>query len=250
MHNRKKTSVPIYRHRKVQETTQKPREAMILDAAREWILKDGFATLTMDKLAAKLPFSKGTLYNHFASIDDLLVVMTTRCMEQHHQAFARSALFRGISRERFAAMAVACEVLELAPEAQVDLEISDAILERCSPEARAAFRAAHLGTVSVMTGIVRDAIAAGDLPARCQPECVAYGTWSIYVGTESLYDQGLIFNGDDPNQFREHQRAIADAFLDGLGWKPMSHDMDFPALRLRVLKEIFVDEARQAGWIE
>jgi hypothetical protein len=48
----------------LRNTQQNAREQQILDLATEMIIKEGTAALTMEKLASKLPFSKGTLYNH------------------------------------------------------------------------------------------------------------------------------------------------------------------------------------------
>ena len=39
----------------------------------------------------------------------------------------------------------------------------------------------------------------------------------------------------------------AQRFLDGLGWRPFSHEHDDDGARLRALGELFPKEAREAG---
>lgn len=46
--------------------------ARILDAALELFAENGFHTTTIDKIARKAGISKGLIYNHFKSKDDLL----------------------------------------------------------------------------------------------------------------------------------------------------------------------------------
>jgi AcrR family transcriptional regulator len=51
------------------------RRAQILEAARDVCLAHGIAAARMDGIAARARVSKGTLYNHFASREDLLLAM-------------------------------------------------------------------------------------------------------------------------------------------------------------------------------
>jgi len=51
------------------------RRDQILQAAREVCLAHGIAAARMDEIAARAHVSKGTLYNHFASKEDLLLAM-------------------------------------------------------------------------------------------------------------------------------------------------------------------------------
>ena len=47
------------------------REQQVFAVLRELLPRLGPQGLTMDKVAAKVDFSKGTLYNHFRSVEDL-----------------------------------------------------------------------------------------------------------------------------------------------------------------------------------
>ena len=59
---------------------QAERRANILQIARESFLEDGYAATSMSSIAVKLGGSKGTLYNYYASKEELFAaVMTAHC---------------------------------------------------------------------------------------------------------------------------------------------------------------------------
>lgn len=49
------------------------REELLLDIAYEILENHGFDNLTLEKLAARSDFSKGTIYNHFSNKEDLFM---------------------------------------------------------------------------------------------------------------------------------------------------------------------------------
>ena len=53
------------------------REQRLLTAARQLIVRDGLLNLQMAKLAEISEHAMGTLYQHFASKEDLLVALMT-----------------------------------------------------------------------------------------------------------------------------------------------------------------------------
>ena len=57
-------------------------EAEILEAAQDLLSERGYATMSMDELAAQVGISKPTLYSHFATKDDIIVATLVRGMER------------------------------------------------------------------------------------------------------------------------------------------------------------------------
>lgn len=47
------------------------RKSLILDTARRFFRRRGFASVTIDDIAAEIEFSKGTIYSHFASKEEI-----------------------------------------------------------------------------------------------------------------------------------------------------------------------------------
>jgi TetR/AcrR family transcriptional repressor of mexJK operon len=64
-------NIPSVRKRLTSDVRSIRKNRQILDGAREIFLLNGYAEATMEEIAAKAGVSKGTLYNHFASKDDM-----------------------------------------------------------------------------------------------------------------------------------------------------------------------------------
>lgn len=79
------------------QPTETPRQAArretILEVARESFLDEGYAATSMSSIAARLGGSKGTLYNYYASKEELFAAVM-----QHHCAGAR-ATFEALAAE-------------------------------------------------------------------------------------------------------------------------------------------------------
>jgi TetR/AcrR family transcriptional regulator, fatty acid metabolism regulator protein len=72
--------------RSLKERQREERERLILQAGEALILEKGYNETSMDDIAARVGVSKGTLYLHFASKEDLLLAI----METNLRAFAES----------------------------------------------------------------------------------------------------------------------------------------------------------------
>ena len=85
----------------------KLREDLILDTAAAMFSEQGYLNLNLDKLAEKVQYSKGTLYQHFETKEDLLLAVAGRSLEQRQILFQRAAGFSGRARERMCAIGIA-----------------------------------------------------------------------------------------------------------------------------------------------
>ena len=81
-------------------STLKEREQKILTVAIILIQRFGIENLTMDKVVAQLPFSKGTVYKHFIGKEDLLLAINNYAIDVLSDLFYRAYKFDGGSRER------------------------------------------------------------------------------------------------------------------------------------------------------
>lgn len=68
------------------ERQREERERLILQAGEELIVEKGYSETSMDDIAERVGVSKGTLYLHFASKDDLILAI----IETNLRAFAAS----------------------------------------------------------------------------------------------------------------------------------------------------------------
>lgn len=223
------------------------RENEILRIAGEILASEGPNALTMERVLARVQFSKGTLYNHFTCREDLLVAFHAQCFAEHLAFFERGALFRGRARERFTAAGVSHEVKHLLDTCALRFSLTEEMLAAASERWREAFLSTHRETIGVFIGIVRDGIAAGDLPGDTPPELVASATWAMSVGASSLRESALIFRGLEGADFGRMRRRMFEVLLDGFGWRPLSTEHDYEAVRRRAMEEVFPEEARKLG---
>src|SRR5271165_2360473 len=97
--------------RKQREVRQ--RETALLGIARKMLIEQGYAGLSMDQLAESTEYSKGTIYQHFSTKEDLVTALAIESMERRVELFLRAEQFVGRSRERMLAIGVADEIFSL-----------------------------------------------------------------------------------------------------------------------------------------
>lgn len=231
--------------RKQREIEQ--REELILRVARRILLDRGYLGMSMDRVAEATEYSKGTIYQHFRSKEDLLSGLATQTLQARLERFRRAATFKGRPRERFFAIGLAEELfVELYPEHFRSEQIitASSVQGKASNTRLQAMLACNMGCKEVCTGVVRDAIACGDLPLPDgrSPEEMAFVAWAMYSGAFSIIHSGIpieLLGLDDP---AASLHANAQLWLDGYGWQPLSTEWDYDSTRKRILEEIFADD--------
>ena len=74
------------------------RERLILETARGMLIERGYLGLTMDRIADAIEYSKGTVYQHFGSKEDLIAALAATNQDKMAGFFERGATFNGKSR--------------------------------------------------------------------------------------------------------------------------------------------------------
>lgn len=167
------------------------REQRFLDAAQALIQRDGLLSLQMSKVAEACDYAIGTLYQHFASKEDLLVALATRnCLSRAH-LFERAAAWPGPTRERMVAIALA-DVIVLGEQPEhfrlAQFVRTEVVWGAASPQARQRSLEAVEPLGRAVDRIVEDAVRCGDLPAAVapSPETLTIGPWSLCLGMHTL----------------------------------------------------------------
>lgn len=229
------------------------REQRFLDKAQELIQRGGLLSLQMSRIAEECDYAIGTLYQHFASKEDLLVTLATRNCMSRVDLFERAARWNGPSRERMLAIALAdMMVIRAQPEhfRLAQFVWTDVIWGAASAQARQRSIEAGAPLGELIDGIVEDAIAAGDLSAHIglSPQTVAIGPWTLSLGMHTLtHAEGMLEAhalGDPHRLLMKHLHFL----LNGYGWQPLfdlADDAALDALNARLCRQIFDSECPQ-----
>ena len=231
--------------RRQRERTE--REQRFLDKAQELIQRDGLLSLQMSRIAEECDYAIGTLYQHFASKEDLLVTLATRNCLSRVDLFERAARWEGPTRERMLAIALAdLMVIRAQPEhfRLAQFVWTDVIWGGASAQARQRSLEASAPLGALIDGIVKDAITAGDLRADIglSPQAVTMGPWMLSLGLHTLTHAESLLEahalGDPYRLLMKHLHFL----LNGYGWQPLFNPADdtaLDALNTRLCKDIF-----------
>jgi AcrR family transcriptional regulator len=231
--------------RRLRERTE--REQRFLDKAQMLIQRDGLLSLQMSRIAEECDYAIGTLYQHFASKEDLLVTLATRNCLSRVDLFERAARWHGPSRERMLAIALAdLMIIHAQPEhfRLAQFVWTDVIWGAASAQTRQRSLEASQPLGTLIDSIVEDAIAAGDLRADIglSPQAVTIGPWTLSLGMHTLsHAEGLLEGhalGDPHRLLMKHLHFL----LNGYGWRPLFDPADddaLDALNAHLCREIF-----------
>ena len=228
------------------------REALFLDTAARLLDERGFVGLTMDRVAEATDYSKGTVYQHFTNKEDLVTALIHRSDLARVELFERALTFQGNSRERAGAIGAAAEVfLALHPDhfrVEATLRV-DSLRAKASPARRADLEACEQRCLATGFTVISEAVAAGELELAPgdKPQNHTFALWCLYTGAFLFHSQEFPLEEFGIDPFGSVLLRNANLLLDGMGWRPLSHEHDYVAARERALREVFPDEARRAG---
>ncbi|WP_428623436.1 TetR/AcrR family transcriptional regulator [Sedimenticola sp.] len=226
------------------------RERELIETALAIMEQEGTAGLTMDKVVAKVPYSKGTVYNHFCSREDLLTGVCNDGMEALAELFARAIVFQGTTRERLLAVHYAYLLHALLDPTRFMLVISAKtanLIERTSDQRLAAHYELEGRLMSPMLELVDEAITAGELtlPSHMSKQQLVFTNWAGSFGIISL-----LINSKGKCSGRKGLESQTEVFnhanllLDGMQWHPLSSERNYASTLQRIQSEIFSEESK------
>ncbi len=223
------------------------REQLILDTAQTILREDGLQSLTMERIASEIEYSKGTVYNHFCSKEEIISGISCRCIGNLIEMFQRAKNYSGNHRERIAAIGIAHSLYaQLHPDELQNLQIikSSAVREKIPPEKQMELLQLEQQITNVVFEIVNDAIKDGDIPANQPfvPDSIFLGLWSMGYGSNLLHFSGIPFEQLGIQQPLEMMWVNSHKLLDSYQWKPLSSEFDIYALREKIRTELFPEE--------
>ena len=220
-------STALRKHRALME-----RDEMLLETSLVLLEEMGFASLTLEKIAARTDFSKGTIYNHFTSKEDLLTALCVQGLQAQLEMYRKVFDFQGNTRERVLGMHFAynlyarrhpllfmCVLSGLAPH----------VIEKTSERRMAERRTCETLLTELLDRVVQDGVTAGDLilPEGQTVADVSFANWAVGFGTTALLQTAQrahsIARLDHGRALQRHVSLL----MDGMHWRPLSSDWDY-----------------------
>lgn len=229
------------------------REQQIIDIAIDLITDQGIENLTMDKVVANVPFSKGTLYKHFINKEDLFLAMNNRATLVLIDFFQRAKEFKGCTRARMMLLNVSYLLYAILHpvlfKAMLCSKTSN-IYEKSSEKRQHDQKQNEFKLLSTVHSIVDDALASEQLtlPKNMDVQQICFANWAMCYGTISLLSNEI--EGDCDGRSNLVQELVLEQELinqfnllfDGLQWLPLSNEQDHLAILTAGLQSTFSAE--------
>jgi AcrR family transcriptional regulator len=224
------------------------REKTILEVARKLLLEHGYFALTMDRIVTQTEYSKGTLYQHFSSKEDVLAAIEAEADLVRSRFFDRAARFQGNARERMTCLGYAYELyFTLYPGHFNSERIIEApeVQEKISPKRRFSAKSQDEHCFKVMLDMISSAETEGNLrlPKGLSAPALCFNLWSATSGAYSKLAAHFELPGMTQKQLLLSVRQNTWLMLDGYRWKPLSSEVDYRKVITRARKEVFPQEA-------
>ncbi|MGV6851193.1 MAG: TetR/AcrR family transcriptional regulator [bacterium] len=233
--------------RKISPSTFIKREQQLISIAQELMGEDSLNTLTIDKLVAAAPFSKGTIYKHFSCKEDLIIAMCNTSLVAMKQMFIKALSYNGSSREKLTAVSVAYLIWAKLHPSQLFAILSahsPTVSICCSSERNEEHHQLEGGIMALFNDEISRAIEIGDLilPPNTAYEQITFALWSATWGAMAL----IMSRGNSiklqPMILERETLTNGRLVLDGLGWKPLSSEVDYNKITENISTTMFAPE--------
>lgn len=226
------------------------REKAILKVAGSMLLSEGYHAFSMDRIAGELKYAKGTIYNHYPNKEEIILSLAVEAVRKRQEMFDRAALSRGSSRDRMQTIGVAFELYTRVYSDDFKIEQlirNAAIWEKTSQKRRDLLMNWEQQCMGMVAGIVRDAVASGDLDSSESdniPEMI-FGFWALTYGSYVLHETSPSLAQLGITDVYRSIRVNSHRLLNGIPWNPIRKLHEDLSLFERKAHEVFPNELAQ-----
>lgn len=224
------------------------RENKIIEATISLIKKSGIENITMDKVVAQVPFSKGTVYKHFSGKEDLLLAISNHAINVLVDLFIRAYQFKGGARERMLLLNFSYLIYAiLYPEFFQSMLCakSQSILGKSSEERLNEHNILEVKLLTSLYGIIEDGTSEGSLtlPSHMDIQQLCFTNWSTSYGAIALLSGEVEQCSGRTNLIVEQELFNSSNLLfDGMDWKPLMKDKNHNQELKVALQALFPQE--------
>lgn len=233
------------------EAALKERELLIINSAVLLIQTNGIENLTMDKVVAQVPFSKGTVYKHFIGKEDLLLAISNYSIKVLGDLFYRAYQFKGCARSRMLLLNFSYLIYAMLYPALFQCVMCSKSPNVVGKSSEKHINEGELLEVKLMTsihGIVEDGLNDGSLslPLNMDIQQICFSNWSMAYGAITLLSGEVEQCSGRTSLIVERELFNHSNLLhDGMGWQPLSKDRNHCAELKTALGELFPEELMQ-----
>jgi len=225
------------------------REELILDAAQTMLHQHDYNYLTMDRIAETVEYSKGTIYNHFASKEDLVCSLCCRCVSNLIDVFERAYQYDGGTRERYSAIGIGYSLYhQLHPmDAHIIQTVkNNAVRGKVSEDKLTELETLEHKITKIAHKIVQEAIDCGDLDKKHQQDVstIVFGCWSMHYGALLLDKSDIPLHDLGFSPVVKMLWKNSNIYLDGYQWQPLSTATDSKKLFDKISSTLFKGEIK------
>jgi len=230
------------------EKSLRAREEVITAAAIKIIEQGGVEHLTMDKVVAKVPYSKGTVYKHFIGKEDLLLAISNQAIAILSDLFLRASSFSGCARIRMLLLNISYLIYAILYPALFKTVIcskSPNVYGKSSPERIKEQEQLEMKLLGAIHSIVEYALTTESLklPSYMDIQQLCFANWSMSYGTISLLSGEVEqCSGRTTLIVEKELFNQSNLLFDGLNWQPLLKDNDHRSALEDALKLIFPEE--------
>ena len=208
------------------------RDERVLALAQRIFIEEGLQAVSIDVLAKRLGFSRGTLYQRFQCKEELLLELAIRCHEQLTGVLARAGSCPGRPRECMVAMGagIARYATLYADNLRILAVIdSEMVLEKAPAAQLQRLGQAQRAMLQIPRAIAERAVEVGDLvlPPRMTVGALCMALASLISGWAQLQRRLSGVAGLESGTPLEDILRSAHLLMDGFGWRPFFYEWDY-----------------------
>lgn len=208
------------------------RQELILNVSRELLFEQGYVRFSMDQVAQRTEYSKGTIYQHFTCKEAIMaalylehIALLLALLDYCEKAPVESRMRIRLLQNGYASVAS-----QFTKNFDVfNTVCSSPFREKLSQDTLDEIDRQEAVILKGFTGLIKKAADNGDmtLPKKMRYEELAFGIWALCFGALSLQMHTSTIEKLGIVKTVASLGGCMDIFLDGLAWRPLSHELDY-----------------------
>ena len=195
----------------------------------------------MASIAEKAGCSRPAVYQYFTNKEEVVAALAIESATLRNRLYQRVPSFDARPRERLVALAEVDAILYPAWPVLEETTYANALRSRTSAARRNDLRRAQRVAYESFHRCVTEGIDAGDLelPPPVDTDHLIFTLATFSTGLFAPISRGLPDLFEERADPRAAMRRLGSAFLDGIGWRPLTAEWDYRRTLHRVYAEVY-----------